>query len=510
MSFTSILFENAENAFDEELAEPSFFQDLHLDQIVAAITDEKKEYNLKSFFYVTLKNLETVNYRHQIFQELENSLVKHVINVFAQNMQAMRGKIEQANKLKVNLQKQSWFLDAVVIYCDAVNGLVNELKTIDLQSKGFLAFRDYLITYANSSHFKQLSEEVKSLKTDLSNIRYCLHITGSGFKVSKYASEEDFTKEVEKTFEKFKSNDTRDFKNNDSKSLEMNRIEEKVIEFVSQLYSDIFLHLSQFCERNRDFLDKTITTFDREIQFYITYLDFVGTFKQAGLKICYPRLSQDTKEIVNEEGFDLALANKLLKEHKPLVCNDFFLTDKERVFIISGPNQGGKTTFGRTFGQLHYLANLGCPVQGRKANLFLFDKIFTHFEKEENIQDLRGKLEDDLVRLHEILEEATPNSLIIMNEIFTSTTLKDAIFLGKKLMEKIIQLDALCVCVTFIEELAFMGEKIVSMVSTVVPENPVLRTYKILRKPPDGIAHAVLMAEKYGLTYNRLRERIKE
>ncbi|OGO39661.1 MAG: DNA mismatch repair protein MutS [Chloroflexi bacterium RBG_16_57_8] len=510
MNFESILFETPEDRTGIPSPEmPGFFVDLNLDQIVASVTKGKEEYDLRAFFWSPLRRLGAIEYRQEVMRELERPDTARVIVAFAQQMHNVRRYLARADSLYYPLQKQRWFLDAAEVYCGAVSSLAGELSAADVTSRGLAAFRGYLRDYSNSELFKSLEKETRESKTELADVEYCIRIKGKSVTVRRCESEADLSADVEKTFERFRQGEARDYRARFAEPVEMNEVEAQILELVAQLYPDTFDALRSYCERHKDFPDPTIVAFDREVQFYVAYLDFIRPIRAEGLSFCYPVVSDTSKEISDLEGFDLALANKFLSDSRQVVCNDFHLQGKERILVVSGPNQGGKTTFARQFGQTHYLASLGCPVPGKEAKLFLFDKLFTHFEKEENVEDLRSKLEDDLVRIHDILSEATPRSIIIANEILTSTTLNDAVSLSKNVMGSIDRLDLLCLWVTFVEELASCSDKAVSLVSLVVPEDPTLRTYKIARRPGDGISYAAAIAEKYGLTYGALKERIK-
>jgi DNA mismatch repair protein MutS len=511
MTFESILFDQTDNRTTELTTEmPAFFVDLNLNQIIDAITSGRYEYNLKPFFYTPLLNEHVIRYRQEIMQDIENETLMGNIKLFAGKMLVVRRYLNQVKSIKFKNCKEAWFLEAAQVYCNAVICLVEDLSRVVLKSRGLSSFRDYGKNYTDSSYFKSFMRETESLKTALSNIKYCVSIKDKTVKVRKYDGEIDYGAQVDNTLARFKQDATRDYRIEPGVSEGIDPVEVQILDRVARLYPDIFVDLDNYFQKQSNFIDETISGFDREIQFYLAYLEFISTFQRAGLKFCYPQISPASKEIYNYEGFDLALANKLVTRDSPIVCNDFYLRGEERIFVVSGPNQGGKTTFARTFGQLHYLASLGCPVPGREARLFLFDRLFTHFEKAEDIKDLRGKLEDDLLNIHDILSQATPNSIILINEIFISTTQRDAVFLSKKVLEKIFQLDLLCVFVTFIDELASFNKKTVSMLSTVVPENPAVRTYKIIRKSADGLVYAISIAEKYQLTYKSLRERIRE
>jgi DNA mismatch repair protein MutS len=508
VAFRSILFGDAgaPAEIDRQQA-PEFFTDLNLDQIVDSMTAGRDEYNLKPFFYTPLTDVHTVNYRYEVLRDLEDSALLGQIRSFAEEMRTMRNHLTQAGKAYYQYEKESWFLDAVEIYLAAVLNLSRDLTLAGLTSRGLRSFREHLEGYTAGVNFLSLSRETEALKSELAAIRYSLRIVGKRIHVSKYDSEPDYGADVLAAFEKFKQGAAKE-RRFEFRATEMNHVEAAVLDLVARLYPDVFSSLDEYCSRHATFVDGLIATFDREVQFYIACHEYTGRFKPAGLQFCYPKVSAQSKAVHGTDVFDVALASRLIAEGTAIVTNEFHLRNRERILIVSGPNQGGKTTFARTFGQLHYLASIGCPVPARDAALFLCDRLFTHFEREEDIQNLSSKLEDELLRIHQVLGRATPGSILIMNESFLSTTLEDALFLSKRVMDRIIALDILCVSVTFLDELASLGETTVSMVSTVDPEDPALRTFRIVRKPADGLAYAAAIAEKHNLTYEKIKGRV--
>jgi DNA mismatch repair protein MutS len=507
--FRSILFGDMPPPADlGSHPEPAFFHDLNLDQVVASVTAGFGDYHLEPFFYVPAAGLDEISYRHEVFRDLGDDALLARITAFTSGIRRVREQLALAKKMHYSRQRQRWFLESAAIYCDAVTSLAGDLRDAAAASRGLRGFRDYLDRYARSDGFTTLAAETTALRTELAGVTYSLHIKGNRVRVRKYEGEDDYSQEVLAVFEKFRQGAVKDYRVPIPSYQEMNHVEAGVLDLVTKLYPEVFAELDRYCAAHAGYLDGTIARFDREIQFYLAYLGHIRPFEADGLAFCYPAVLAGTRQLHAFDTFDLALAGKLAHENARVVTNDFSLGEGERILVVTGPNQGGKTTLARTFGQLHHLARLGCPVPGRGATLLACDELFTHFEKEEDLATLSGKLRDDLVRFREILGRATASSVIVMNEIFTSTTLDDALFLGREMLAKILGIGARCVCVTFLDELAALDPACVSMVAVVAPDNPAERTYKVVRKPADGLAYAAALAAKYGLTYDQLKGRL--
>lgn len=506
VEFHSILYDRPDHRADiDGAAEPEYFGDLNLDQVCAAVTRGRSEYDLAPFFYVPLRDVREVAYRQEIVRDLEDGRIRAAVVRFASGMARMRERLGMVERLRNPYQKQRWFLDAVAAYRTAVRSLGADFAGLEPRSAGLRAFAEHVAGYAGSAAFTELNGEIEARYAELGSVAYTVHIRGSRVRVGRYDGEEDYGAEVTRTFAKFAQEQARDYRKEFKDTAGLNHVEEQVIGLVAKLFPGVFAGLAEFRDRYREFTDPRLVAFDREVQFYLGYLDLIRPLKKRGLEFCIPEVAADGDEVHAYGTFDLALAHRFKRR---VVPNDLRLTAPERILVVTGPNQGGKTTYARAFGQLHHLAALGLPVPGRAARLPLPDHVFTCFEREEDAEAPRGKLEDELVRVHAALGAATARSVLVLNETFTSTTLGDALYLGTEILTRITGLGAICVYVTFVDELAALNAHTVSMVAAIDPDDPASRTYRIERRPADGLAYAAALAEKYGLTADALKKRL--
>lgn len=504
-TFGTILFSESPDPSPE--VDPLVLRDLNLDQVFASLAKGREEYDLVPLFSSPPTLLQTITYRQEVFRDLEREPVRASVEAFAASMRSVRAALGRAHKFHNRLQRARWHLEGAERYCRGVRQLADDLGRARPRSQGLCRLHDYLLVRLRSESFHQLRSETQRVRAQLDEVAYCVLIHGDRVTVSRYSGERDYGSEIEETFGRFPQGTTPDRRFTFHDWDEMNHVEEAIQERVAHLFPQAFGALREYPDRHAEFQDPVLVRFDREVEFYLGFLEMVGRLRSGGLSFCYPEVSDGLKEVEVRETFDLALAEKLRAQRSPVVLNDVRLEGPERIIVVSGPNNGGKTTFARMFGQLHYLARLGCLVPGTAARLFLSDRIFTHFERVERLAEMRGKLMDELVRVHAIVREATDRSVIVLNETFASATVHDALLLGRKVLGEIRDRGALCVYVTFLDELSTLGKETVSVVSTVSPEDPEIRTFKLVRMAADGRAYALAIARKYGLTYENLRSR---
>ena len=147
--FTSLLCEEGGNLrVGEDPADRAFVSDLNLDQIVDAVAGDREERDLiRRLLYQQVRDVGTLQYRHEVFRDLEDPGLFQAAGEFAEQMRQVRAHLGQLAKMQSGHQREGWFLDAAAIYCDAVRSLAADLAARPIASRGLLAFRDYLAAY---------------------------------------------------------------------------------------------------------------------------------------------------------------------------------------------------------------------------------------------------------------------------------------------------------------------------------------------------------------------------
>ncbi|HEU0197633.1 MAG TPA: hypothetical protein VFQ88_10520 [Nevskiaceae bacterium] len=511
-SFCSVLWPAAlADAVTLVEAEPDSFHDLNLDQLLRSIDSHWQEEKLAPFFYTPVSDLKTIAYRQAVFRDVGQPAIHGALQRFVTTMREARTHLLDAAKLDHEPESDRACLAAATAYIGAVEALTRDLATLPITAGAFAALHAYLSAYLADPGFTALRSDVRACIGALTAIRYGLVFHGDSLTVRPWKDEAEACPAIEALFDRFRERDAKDYRIKPSlrSGVGLNHIAAQVLDKVALLNPTAFAALHAFPSNHPDFIDARIARLARELGFYLGWTQFVAPLQAAKLPLCQPSLETTGQSVAASDAFDVVLAAHQCKNQVRVVGNSFELGAGESMIVVSGPNHGGKTTFARMFGQLHWLAALGCsPIPGTAAHLRLFDHLYTHFGREEDSASGRGKLQDELVRMHAILEHATARSVLVINEIFSSTTLADALSLGKQVMTQVTDCGALGVCVTFLTELADFDPHTVSMVAGVDPQDPAVRTFKVERRTADGLAYALAVAEKHRVTHDWLLRRI--
>jgi DNA mismatch repair ATPase MutS len=487
---------------------PDIFNDLNLDQVIDRILHFRHCSSLAGCFYTALKDIDAIVYRQETMKDLEDKQILSLYKTFSDTLIETNErcvKIRNDNHDAYGYVTCGKLFHEAEQYCREIEIFSDEVNSITVHSKGLMEFAAYLETYIQTDSFKKLSSETERIRYELNQVKYCMLIRNGTVKVRKYEGQKNHSERIVSLFERFSRGSTKNYKKQFEEKPHAEHIEEAVMELVAGLYPDAFNDLKQFCNEHDSFADKKLLRTAKELPFYFAWLTVTKPMKQDGLSFCYPKMCMDKEKIYDYGDFDIALAQKLGNK---IITNDFELNAPEKMIIITGPNQGGKTTFARAYGQIHYLASIGLSVPGTSACLHLPDMILTHFGKEEDTSGENGRLQDDLLRMHSILNKATENSLIIVNEIYSTATLQDAMTLSNYMMDAFSEKQCTAVVVTFLEELAHHGKDTIGMTSVVKEDDPAQRTYKVVRREADGLAYAEVLAGRHGLTYDQLNRRL--
>jgi DNA mismatch repair ATPase MutS len=155
-----------------------------------------------------------------------------------------------------------------------------------------------------------------------------------------------------------------------------------------------------------------------ELAFYIGCLNLHARLRQMGEPTCFPVAAAAGERRLSFAGlYDISLA---LNSQAKVVGNDLN-TRRKDLFIITGANTGGKSTFLRSIGLAHLMMQAGMFVPAESFSSEVGDGILTHYKREEDSTMESGKWDEELSRMSEIIDKVRPNSIVLFNESFAST-----------------------------------------------------------------------------------------
>lgn len=254
-----------------------------------------------------------------------------------------------------------------------------------------------------------------------------------------------------------------------------------------------------------------------EIIFYIRFAEFCDKIKEKNLPLCKAQVTdREERSCFISDIYNIKLAVKALNgEEVDIVTNEFSFDDNGRIYILTGPNRGGKTTITQAVGLAFLLAQNGIYVPASSMKFSPCDNIFTHFPADENDTVDLGRLGEESKRLSEIFGDATRYSLILLNESLATTNVAEGLYIAKDVVKAMRYLGVRSVFNTHMHDLArnldevnrsIEGESVIASMVTGVENGR--RSFKVFIAPPQGVSYARDIAEKYGVTFEKIKATI--
>lgn len=258
----------------------------------------------------------------------------------------------------------------------------------------------------------------------------------------------------------------------------------------------------------RDIFFSDINELEHQLDFYDGAVNLIEYVRARGLEMCRPVLApKEERRLMLKDTFDLCFFRQISsadyksRGEKLCVTNDIYMDRTARFYMITGANNGGKTTFARGVGICQLLAQTGLYVPGTAAELSPVDHIFTHFPKEEEVGINSSRFTTEIKQLKEICDLITPYSMVIMNESIQSTTPDECLEIAGRHLEILAAAGVRGMYVTHLvglytkaQELNEKGysSKIGSLVSKADKASG-KRLYKISQRPPlkESLAYTV-------------------
>ncbi len=260
---------------------------------------------------------------------------------------------------------------------------------------------------------------------------------------------------------------------------------------------------------NTDFLLRMMP----EIEFVTKSVKLLTRLRDRGCKLTTPEICPAA-----DKRFEaVAIINPViaLKVEGELVPNDFTFDDDGMIYVITGPNRGGKSVITCAVGHAFIMAQLGLPVCADKAVISPCDNVFTHFPTGSEDTVDKGRLGEECARLNEIFVGVTEQSLVLLDESLSSTGSFEGSYIAAEVLAGFSMAGCRGIFSTHLHDLAASvpsinercaamdGVKIDNLSADIADGK---RSFRIVRRTPDGKSYARDIAEKYGLSFENITQ----